>query len=437
VTIALASAGIEPVGGLSDIEPEPGWRLDAAGVVVGVAMLVAVTLALAAWGAARAGAGRRDAARPRRPGASRWLPRRQGWPLAGAAFARSSGDPRRAVPITMSLAANVLGVAGLVGAIVFTASLDRLTATPTRYGWTGDLVVVDANESILADLRADARIDALVDISSSTIRLAGRDVDTYAFSPIAGDLSWVAVDGVAPTSPREVMLGSRLAERLGLGVGDELEAAGVSLRVVGIGLGPPLNGEALGSSMLVTVDGIDEIAAAGIFHEALVQLAPGTSLDDAATELGRRYELTLRELPAEVGRVADLGALPMILGWFLAGLAAVALTHALAVTTRRRARDLAVLRAIGSTPLQSGLAIVATSVVAVAIGVVVGLPLGWSVARLVWGELARSIGVRGDVVMPPEATLAAVGALVAALVLAAPFAIGVVRRRPTTVLRTE
>ncbi|MBI5089736.1 MAG: ABC transporter permease [Actinobacteria bacterium] len=339
--------------------------------------------------------------------------------------------------MTMSLAANVLGVAGLVGAIVFSASLDRLTTTPERYGWVGDLVVVDASEEILADLDADPRVAALVDISSSTIRLAGRDVDTYSYSPIAGDLPWVIVEGSRPADADEVMVGSRLADVLDLGVGDLVEVGDVSLRVTGIGLGPPLNGEQLGSSMLLTPGGIEDVAPAGIFHEALMQLAPGTSLDAAIAELGQRYELTIRELPAEVRRVDELGSLPMILGWFLAGLAAVALTHALAVTARRRARDLAVLRAIGSTPLQSGLAIVATSLVTVVVGVVIGVPLGWSVARLVWGELARSIGVRGDVVMPPVTTVAAAGALVAALVLAAPFAISVVRRRPTTVLRTE
>ncbi|MBI5089735.1 MAG: hypothetical protein HZB15_13010, partial [Actinobacteria bacterium] len=67
VAIALAASGIEPVGGLSDIEPEPGWRLDVGGVAVGAVGVVVVTIAVAAWGAARAGAARRDAVRPRRP----------------------------------------------------------------------------------------------------------------------------------------------------------------------------------------------------------------------------------------------------------------------------------------------------------------------------------------------------------------------------------
>ncbi|MGD9997672.1 MAG: ABC transporter permease [Ilumatobacteraceae bacterium] len=436
LAITLVAAGLEPVGGLADVEPHPGWRVDGTGTAVGIVGVIAATLAVAALGAARAGAERRDARRPRRAGASRLLPRRRGWPLAGAALARPASD-RRSAPMAMSLAANALGVAGLVGAIVFTASLDRLTDTPIRYGWNGDLAIVDVNDQILADLESDPRIGAMADIASSQTRISGRDVDAYAYTPVRGDLSWVVTDGNLPVDVHDVMLGPRLALRLDLETGDQLEVGGASLRVVGIGLGPPMNGEQLGSSMLLTPSGIVELAAAGIFREAIVELAPGVSLDEAIADLGQRYELTVRELPAEVGRVDDLGSLPMILGWFLAGLAALALTHALAVTSRRRARDLAVLRAVGSTPIESGLAIVATSMLTVIGGVVVGVPLGWGTARLVWGELARSIGVRGDVLMPPVAFVAAAGAVVAALVITLPFAVAVVRRRPADLLRVE
>ena len=68
-----------------------------------------------------------------------------------------------------------------------------------------------------------------------------------------------------------------------------------------------------------------------------MRLVPGESAREATADLGARYELTVHELPPEVRRIADLGSLPIVLGSFLAGLAAVALAHALAVTARRRA----------------------------------------------------------------------------------------------------
>src|SRR5690606_7001966 len=97
-------------------------------------------------------------------------------------------------------------------------------------------------------------------------------------------------------------------------------------------------------------DGASRAAADAEFREVLLRAAPGQDADALAAEFAAEYELFTRELPEEVKDLAALGALPEILGGFLALLAVLAVAHGIDVIARHRARDLAVLRALGSTP---------------------------------------------------------------------------------------
>lgn len=414
--IGTCAAALEPAGSARRFEPDPGWRVDPVVVVVGGLAVTAAVVAVAAFTAWRSGRDRLPSAPSAR---SRWwalVPHARGWPLAGVAFALSSGGARRQVPVRMSLAGCVVGIAGLVGAVTFDASLDRLVDTPSRQGWTGDLAIADIDGEVLAVLLADDRVAAVADVSSSTVRVGGDDVPAYAYREVRGSLSWVLLEGRLPVTGDEVVLGTRLADRLGAGTGDALLVGdGTTMTVVGVGLGAPLTGEDLGLAVLVHPPALAALSTFGAFREAVVRVAPGTDAAIVVDDLATRYEVLARELPSEVRNVADLGALPLLLGGFLGVLAVVALGHALVVTARRRVRDLAVLRALGSTPWQAGLAIVAMAVVTIVLGLVIGVPLGWAAARLAWGELAGSIGVRGDVVVP---------ALPVVLVFAGSFVVG-------------
>src|SRR5690606_9573643 len=100
-------------------------------------------------------------------------------------------------------------------------------------------------------------------------------------------------------------------------------------------------------------------------------------------------------------------------------------------------RDLAVLRAIGATPAEAAGAIVAMALTTASVGVVVGVPLGWATARLVWGEVARSTAVAPDVVVPVAVAVVVVAALVGAGLLALVPARSVARQRPAPLLRAE
>lgn len=438
--VAVAAARLEPPGAVARVEPSPGWRLDVPAVAAGVALLAVVVLLVAAATARRAGRRGAGAAAPSSVPVWSVAPRRRGWPLAGVAFALSTGDRRGRVPIRASLLGAVLGVAGVVATMAFGASLDRLVDTPERYGWRADLVVADVTDEITAELRADERVASVTTTGSAEVMVEGAGVQAYAVDGGPEEVAWELLSGRRPAGPDEVVLGSRLARDLGLAVGDEVAVGtggGASLSIVGVGVGPAVAGEDLGRAILLDPTGMAALAEVALFREALVVAAAGADAEALAADLAARYEVGARELPRAVRDLADLGSLPEVLGGFVAVLAVAALAHALVVTTRRRRRDLAVLHALGSTPREVGLSIVAMAGATAAVGVAAGVPLGWLLARLAWTEVAGSTGVAGDLLVPSGVAVAVVGAVVLAVVCALPSAVGAARDHPAEALRAE
>jgi putative ABC transport system permease protein len=436
--IGATGSWVQPVGGLGRVEPTWGWRFDPVVVVAGAVVVALVIMLLAGVTAWRAG---REPDRPvgeLRRSMWRLVPRRGGWTLAGATFALSSGGSRRHVPVRMSLIGGILGIAGIVGSSTFGASLDRLVTTPERYGWNIDFAIADVTDEIIAEVAADHRFEAVVEAANSQVLLNGGTVDAYSMTPRVGRAPWTMLRGRMPEGDDEVTLGPKLAERLDVSIGDVVDAGtGGATRVVGIGIGPDLNGETLGSAALFSPAGLAASAVSGAFREALVTVKGDEDRDAVIGELAARWEVTPHRLPAAVHDISELGSLPGILGTFLAALAAVALAHALVVTGRQRASDLAVLRAIGATPRQAGMAVVTMAVATVVFGLVFGFPLGWALARLLWGELAESIGVQGDVLLSIRAVVALTAALIVAVLLAILPARRAARAQPAQVLRTD
>jgi len=142
--------------------------------------------------------------------------------------------------------------------------------------------------------------------------------------------------------------------------------------------------------------------------------------------------------PGQLLVVKDVAALPLALGAFLVLLAVGAVGHALVTAVHRRRGELAVLRALGTTRLQSRLVVVTQASVLAAVGLAVGVPLGLAAGRFVWRLVAQSTPLAYH---PPLAVwaLVLIGplALLAANLLAAWPGQRAARLRSAQILRAE
>jgi ABC-type lipoprotein release transport system permease subunit len=149
-------------------------------------------------------------------------------------------------------------------------------------------------------------------------------------------------------------------------------------------------------------------------------------------------DLTPIPPPSIVDRFQEVGPVPWYLAGMLAVLGAAALVHSSLVTGRRRARELAVMRALGFTPGQAAGAVRWQGVATAAAGLVIGLVAGIAVGRVAWRRLADTIDVVTAVRLPAWAPLLA-AAWMLAVALAATWwpSVATRRARPSVLLRTE
>jgi putative ABC transport system permease protein len=412
--IGLAAGRFQPLGVLRRNEPHPGWQPNWTFVGVASAVVALVVLAIAAASAARAGA----------PDRARRLQRASRVPVvavgggptirAGLDLALGRGRAMRTV-----IAAIAVGLAGVVAAGAFTAGLHRLTSTPERYGWPGDAAIVDAKPETSRDLQRDDRLSAVAAVSSAPVHIDGAAVTGYSFVDRQGAMDWTILAGRMPSERREVVVGSRLADRLGIAVDDSVRGGrslrSTELRVVGIGVGPTLEGESLGRSVVLAPEGFERLAESQPFVGALVRVGRGHDRAGTLDELAARYEIARAVPPAEVANLDDLSRLPEAISLFVGVVAFGALALGVTSHVRRRSRDVAILRTIGFTPRQSLRAIALSGLVVAAIGLVAGVCAGLVIGRVVWASVAGATGVATDFALP----VATVGSVVPLVALSA------------------
>jgi hypothetical protein len=441
--VALASGQIGPLGSQDRFEPAPGfhapWAVALGGGVVLALMFVAMTALAAAV-----------VARPRRSvpplPATGHAPLGR-WPavLAGVGLAwrgpRSAGGVRTAATV-VGLG---LAVVAIVAAVTFQASLQRLVDTPERFGLTSDLTVVDAREADVAELVADRRVAAL-DLVTAVPAIFGDDAGPLQLLSVEhrkGALPLETVAGRPAVRLGEVALGPRTADRLGVGVGDTVAVQPVvgppvPLRVSGIVVYRADADDALGEGGVVVPGQLRELATgAQPSVNAYLRAIPGRS-EFLFRELSSRLEVHGTATPSEIRNLADLLMLPQVLALVLAAVGGAAVVHVLLAMGRRHGRDLAVLTVLGATPGQVRATLAVAALATVLPAVLVGVPVGLGVARIVWWEVATSAGVGGDVAVPVAVLLLIGPGLIAGALLAAAVpAARAVRTPPAAVLAGE
>jgi FtsX-like permease family len=434
-------------------EPDPGPWLDAAllpGAIV-VGLVVLAVAAGASWLAAARGPTdeRMAPARPSR--AARFL---AGLPPpvgVGARMAVHTGRGPTGLPSGPALAGAAVGVAGVLAALTFGSRVDHLLATPKLWGANYDAIVTTGEDVSLDDTAADEvagvpEVAAVAQFDGVDLGLhaGGREAQVEATTLRArkGTIPPVLLEGRAPVAPDEVALGGEVLDRLGVDVGDTVDAGeGLALRVVGQHLQPAE--DSANSGMLVTPQGFEALEGEEGERGLLVRFAPDVDADaalDRLRDIGEQVEVTVAadDAPSDVDNLDELGALPLALAAFLALLAAVAAVHALVSATRRRRHDLAVLRVLGFVGGQVRSTLRWQALTVAAVGLVVGVPAGLIAGRRIWSALAEAVGVVDDWSFPwLTVALAVPIALGVAVLLAILPGRAAARMSPGQVLRAE
>ncbi len=460
VGLAVALSPLAPVGLARQAEIDPGLAVDtrvlAAGVVVTAAAVV-IRMGLAAWSvsrrAAHADAGGQGLTSGRRPSAvARWLSGTGAPPsaVAGVRMALEPGAGPGTVPVRSTLAGALVAVGAVAAALCFGASLDRLIRVHSLQGWTWNATVGNPNNPTPED-EDRARLAAspvvggysALALSLEDLQVDGVPVRAGGIDFVKGDVGPPMVEGRPPRGGDEVALGSVTLRRLRRRVGDtvEISAGGevATLRVVGRGVLYP-SSIGLGEGALLSLDGLRRFAPDAAPEQYLVRYAPGVDPAEGYAQLRHDWGPTVARFlpPVQVENLRRVRGLPPLLAGLVALLGLASLGHTLIATSRRRRRDLAVLKTLGFLRRQvRGCVAWQASALAVA-AIVVGVPLGVAAGRWAWALVAEGIGTPAAPVTPLLGILAASAAtMVAANVLAALPAWAASRLHPASALRAE
>jgi len=367
----------------------------------------------------------------------------------GTRFAVEHGPERASVPVRTSLLGIATGIAGVVAALTFAASLHGFITTPARYGQPWDLSVETLGDAGAPErLAADRAVEAAAVVRSIEGTVAGRPTTVNAVEVLEGSLSPTLESGRMPTGPAEIVLGPALLQATGRALGDDVtveSASRASMRIVGTALNVDPQDERFGTVAYVAPSALDRLRGGlPLFNEeTTLRFAPGRDADAATKRLQASipYGLTDESFPARpaaVANVAEIGSLPTVIAVVLGALGMIAVTHVIVVAVRRRREELAVLGALGMTRRQRAGVVLVMALAMITLGLAIGLPLGVLVGTFTWSLVAGGLQVEPATAVPGVALLAVVvGAVVATLLIATLPARSASLVRPAAVLRTE
>jgi putative ABC transport system permease protein len=405
VAAAWAASRWFPTGAPRRAEVSRGTQFDTRVLLLGAVLIVLGVVARAAFGAWRQHIAAAQLPRPLRSG---WLDRAtSALPPAtalGLRWAVGRRDGSLVRPRAGLLPA-IIGVAGLLAVVMYTSGIDRVVSTPSAYGWTFDATVGGGDDArAVAHLRdAVLRDQSIGDVGVVTIlspaTVDGSAMQGWAFGDVRGHIGPTVVRGRPPARDGEVLLGTKSAEALGVGIGDVVhsprtQGAAAALRVVGLGLFPTIETDNFTNGMVTTPGTARQLRTSTRYENVVFRWRPGTDVDAAVARLGdARIATTLAAPVSDVANLRIVRAYPRWLAIFLVGLGLLATAHALVVSTRRRRHEMGVLRAVGFSQRQLWRATSTQGAIVGIIAVAVGTPLGLALGRWVWVTHADRIGI--------------------------------------------
>jgi hypothetical protein len=342
-----------PRGFTRRVEPEPGLRVEPLAHLVGPVLLaggLVVTVAVFLVVGART-------RRPRLSPIDR-LSAQLGQAKAAMglrfAFARHARD---AGSLSTPLLGLAVLVATLAAAVTFGRSFDALLDDPARWGVTYDLGSGQGGfeavpEDVQATVRSDPDVESVTLLSSGSANIGEGSLDLTAFD---GDIDVVALEGAVPATADEIALGAIEADDLDVGVGDELTLEGAAgshtYTVTGLVVVPGVGGtEGLGSSGLVTFDGLRALDDEAALNAMAITVRDGASVEAVRERLSEQTQLAIGRFdpPTVITNYQRVRTAPWVVAALLGLLVLLSITNLVIVTLNRRGRDIAVIKALGA-----------------------------------------------------------------------------------------
>ena len=468
VVVSVALSPLFPLGPVRPVFPVSA-AFDATVLGLGSAVLVIVLSGVALLEAyrlellLRSGAGRMV----RSPSIGTRLAVGAGLPVAAVTGVRFAVDPgdRDPVPVRSAMLGATVAVVVVLSTVVFSASLNNLVTHPSLYGWNWNYALLSGfagDEDLPAHQSASLLVHDRYVTAASGVYFAKAKIDGMSFPIIGADLHAAVapplLSGHGVEAPDQIVLGAETMSILGKHLGDTVEVSGghgrsARLTIVGTATLPALVGPGMGVGAIVDYSLIPAavrntqgspvpgpnaylIRTTGPPAQALLSLQEisNTINSPSSPSPGSAGGVISALRPEEIVDSHSIVAIPAVLGASLAVGAALALGTTLVASVRRRRRDLAVLKTLGLSGRQLGTVVAWQSSVTVAIGTVIGIPLGIILGHVLWNGFAEAIHAVPVTSIPPAYVVAiAAGALVLANVVATVPA-RIAARTPTAVL---
>jgi hypothetical protein len=489
--VAIGLSPLGPIGPVRPMYPDPGiaadWTVLGAGLAVLIVGLGTATAALSyrrrPYLVARGEQGTTRHSRVSRSAETAALPVAG---VVGMRFALEPGRGRTAVPVRSALFGMVLAVAMVMATLTFASSLNTLVSHPPLYGWNWSYALYPTNEvppQALKLLDHDPLVAGWAGVDYNDAEIDGQTVPIILSRPDA-EVSPPILSGHGLDGNDQIVLGAATLSALHKHVGDTITISYETARdapeyipptrllIVGTATFPAVGYDSFVAEH--TSMGTGALASTGIeppaFQRSLqspdpnlngpglvfVRLRPGVSATAGRADM-QRIALTANRVfaadprgdknnvrvlsvlrPAQIVNYRSVGSTPIILAAGLAAGAIVALGLTLAVSVRRRQRDLALLKTLGFTHRQLAATVAWQATVVAAIGIILGIPLGILVGRQLWTLFARNINAVPDPAVPVLwVVLVAIGALVFANLDAALPGLAAARTPAALALRAE
>jgi hypothetical protein len=377
--------------------------------------------------------------------------------VVGVRVALEPGHGATAVPVRTTLVSAAVAVTLLVGALTFGAGLTHLANTPMLQGWNWDASVGNPHSDDVSTTAIPLLFDSPDVVAFSGLagpadaQVGGKRGALFAIDAVKGSVMPPFVEGRGPLTGDEVALATKDLRSLHKHVGQDVSissgAAPRTMHIVGRMVLTPsvVNDQVnLGQGALVTKEGllslgpdIQQNAPENVF---LVRFASGVPRAEALQHLRKDFPGTVLTAlrPTDVENLRRVDGLPPVLAALFAVVALLTVGHMLVSSVRRRRHDIAILRTIGFVRSQVWSAVAWQATTVVVVGLLVGLPVGIAGGRWAWMVVDSQLGLEPKpVVQLLAVVLVALGALVAANVLASVPGLLAARTRPAEILRAE